>query len=92
MTGYLRVITFNLLNIEDAAGEQRQEVARLALPGMCPDVIALREVTRGLTLIKPVTCSVTTSRLPTFRAARPGARASACMPLPALCTADGEEP
>jgi endonuclease/exonuclease/phosphatase family metal-dependent hydrolase len=47
MTEPLRVISLNLLTLEDASGQQRHEVVRRALPALRPDVIALQEVTRG---------------------------------------------
>jgi endonuclease/exonuclease/phosphatase family metal-dependent hydrolase len=47
MTNRVRVITLNLLALEDASGQQRQEVVRQALPELRPDVVALQEVTRG---------------------------------------------
>jgi endonuclease/exonuclease/phosphatase family metal-dependent hydrolase len=47
MTERLRVITLNLLTLEDASGQQRHEVVRRALPELRPDVVALQEVTRG---------------------------------------------
>jgi endonuclease/exonuclease/phosphatase family metal-dependent hydrolase len=43
----LRVMTLNLLTLEDASGEQRQDLVRLALPTLRPDVVALQEVTRS---------------------------------------------
>jgi endonuclease/exonuclease/phosphatase family metal-dependent hydrolase len=46
MSDRLRVITFNLLTLADANGEQRQEAVRKVLPDLCPDVVALQEVTR----------------------------------------------
>jgi endonuclease/exonuclease/phosphatase family metal-dependent hydrolase len=47
MTQRLRIITLNLLTLQDASGQQRQEVVRQALPELRPDVVALQEVTRG---------------------------------------------
>ena len=47
MTKRLRIITLNLLTLEEASGQQRQEVVRQALPELRPDFVALQEVTRG---------------------------------------------
>jgi endonuclease/exonuclease/phosphatase family metal-dependent hydrolase len=47
MTDRLRVVTWNVLTLEDAFGRQRQEAVRRALPELRPDIIALQEVTRS---------------------------------------------
>jgi endonuclease/exonuclease/phosphatase family metal-dependent hydrolase len=47
MTDCLRVLTFNLLTLESAFGQERHEVVRRLLPDLRPDLIALQEVTRS---------------------------------------------
>lgn len=42
----LRVLTFNVLTMSDAAGRVRQNVARQILTGLGADLVALQEVTR----------------------------------------------
>jgi endonuclease/exonuclease/phosphatase family metal-dependent hydrolase len=43
----LRVMTFNLLTVSDAAGHVRQDVVRRILPELRADIVALQEVTRA---------------------------------------------
>jgi endonuclease/exonuclease/phosphatase family metal-dependent hydrolase len=47
MTDRLRVLTFNLLTLESASGQERHELVRRLLPDLRPDVVALQEVTRN---------------------------------------------
>ena len=47
MADSARLLTFNVLTRQSAAGEQRQEVARRLMAGLHADVVALQEVTRG---------------------------------------------
>jgi endonuclease/exonuclease/phosphatase family metal-dependent hydrolase len=47
MSDRLRVLTFNLLTLQDASGRERQEVMRRGLPGLAADVVGLQEVTRN---------------------------------------------
>lgn len=47
MADRLRVLTFNLLTLQDASGRKRQEVVRRGLPGLAADVVGLQEVTRN---------------------------------------------
>ena len=42
----VRLLTFNVLTVSDAAGQMRQEVVRQRLPTLRPDLVALQEVTR----------------------------------------------
>jgi endonuclease/exonuclease/phosphatase family metal-dependent hydrolase len=46
MTDRLRLLTFNVLTLESASGQERHEVLRRLLPDLRPDVVALQEVTR----------------------------------------------
>lgn len=43
----VRLLTFNLLTLESAAGRERHEVVRRLLPDLRVDVVALQEVTRS---------------------------------------------
>jgi endonuclease/exonuclease/phosphatase family metal-dependent hydrolase len=47
MIDCLRILTFNLLTLESASGQERHEVVRRLLPDLRPDVVALQEVTRS---------------------------------------------
>jgi endonuclease/exonuclease/phosphatase family metal-dependent hydrolase len=47
VTDRLRLLTFNLLALASAAGQERQEVVRRLLPDLRLDVVALQEVTRS---------------------------------------------
>jgi endonuclease/exonuclease/phosphatase family metal-dependent hydrolase len=40
----IRVLTFNLLTVSDAAGPSRQDVVRRTLPPLRPDIVAFQEV------------------------------------------------
>jgi endonuclease/exonuclease/phosphatase family metal-dependent hydrolase len=46
MTDCLRLLTFNVLTMGSASGQERHEVVRRLLPELRPDVVALQEVTR----------------------------------------------
>jgi endonuclease/exonuclease/phosphatase family metal-dependent hydrolase len=46
MIDRLRVLTFNVLTLESASGEQRHAVTRRLMADLRPDVVALQEVTR----------------------------------------------
>jgi endonuclease/exonuclease/phosphatase family metal-dependent hydrolase len=46
-TGRLRLVTLNVLSLENPFGEERQEAVRQAIPDLSADIVALQEVTRG---------------------------------------------
>lgn len=46
MTDRVRLLTFNVLTMDSASGQQRHDLVRRLLPGLRPDVVALQEVTR----------------------------------------------
>jgi endonuclease/exonuclease/phosphatase family metal-dependent hydrolase len=46
MSDRLRLLTFNVLTMDSASGQERHAVVRRLLPDLRPDVVALQEVTR----------------------------------------------
>jgi endonuclease/exonuclease/phosphatase family metal-dependent hydrolase len=46
MSDRLRLLTFNVLTMHSASGQERHQVVRRLLPDLRPDVVALQEVTR----------------------------------------------